>query len=45
VEIQIVEPAVLVRLPARRVDPGDPVTVRLVSVDVDDVAVVFERVS
>ena len=45
VEVQIVEPAVLVRVPARRVDPGDALTVRLVSVDVDDVAVVFERVS
>jgi exoribonuclease R len=45
VEVQIVEPAVLVRLPARRVDPGDPLRVRLVSVDVDDLAVVFDRVS
>jgi exoribonuclease R len=45
VEIQICEPAVLTRIEARRVDPGDDVGVRLVSVDVDDRRVVFVRVS
>ncbi len=45
VEIQLGDPAVIARLPARRVDPGDDMRVRLVSVDVDDRRVEFERVS
>jgi exoribonuclease R len=45
VEVQIADPAVLVRLPARRVDPGDRIRVRLVHVDVAAAAVTFERVS
>ena len=45
VEIQISEPAILVRLSARHVDPGDEIRVRLVSVDVERRAVEFERVS
>ena len=45
VEVQIVEPAVLTRLTARKVDPGDEIGVRLVSVDVDAGVVEFERVS
>jgi exoribonuclease R len=45
VEVQIAEPAVLVRVAARRVDPGDDIRVRLVSVDLDGFTVGFERVS
>ena len=45
VEVQIAEPAVLTRLDARRVDPGDDLRVRLVSVDLERFAVEFERVS
>jgi exoribonuclease R len=45
VEVQIADPAVLARLEARRVDPGDDVRVRLVSVDVERRRVEFERVS
>lgn len=45
VEVQIAEPAVLTRLDARRVDPGDDLRVRLVSVDVERFEVEFERVS
>lgn len=45
VEVQISEPAVLARLSARRVDPGDDVRVRLVSVDPERFDVEFERVS
>lgn len=45
VEVQIADPAVLVRLTARRVDPGDEVRVRLIRADVDARQVEFERVS
>lgn len=45
VEVQIAEPAVLTRVSARHVDPGDDIRVRLVSVDVDRRSVGFERVS
>lgn len=45
VEIQISDPAVLTRITARRVDPGDDVRVRLESVDVDERRTEFERVS
>lgn len=44
-EVQISEPAILTRITARRVDPGDDVRVRLESVDVDERRVEFERVS
>jgi exoribonuclease R len=44
VVIQLAEPAVLARVPAHRVDPGDDVRVRLAAVDVDARAVTFERV-
>ena len=44
-EVQIAEPAVLARLSARGVDPGDDVRVRLVSVDVERGQIEFERVS
>jgi len=45
VEVQISDPAILVRLTARRVDPGDDVRVRLVTADVATRSVEFERVS
>ncbi len=45
VEVQIREPAVLVRLTARRVDPGDDIRVRLISADPERRTVEFERVS
>lgn len=45
VEIQIVDPAVLTRMTARRVDPGDAVTVRLTRADVESSSIEFERVS
>jgi exoribonuclease R len=45
VDVQVAEPAVLTRLVARRVDPGDDLRIRLVSVDVDRRSVEFERVS
>ncbi len=44
VEVQIVDPAILVRLSAHRVDPGDEVRVRLESVDVERRSVAFQRV-
>jgi exoribonuclease R len=45
VEVQIRDPAVLVRLVARRVDPGDDIRVRLIVADPDRRVVEFERVS
>ena len=45
VEVQIADPAVLVRLGARRVDPGDDVRVRLERVDIERRETEFERVS
>lgn len=45
VEIQICEPAILTRLSARRVDPGDDVRVRLVAADPARRHVEFERVN
>jgi len=45
VEVQISDPAVLVRTNARHVDPGDDLRVRLVAVDVSRRHVEFERVS
>jgi exoribonuclease R len=44
VEIQILDPAVLTRVEARRVDPGDAVRVRLLAVDPSEGVVRFERV-
>jgi hypothetical protein len=41
----VLEPAVVARVDARRVDPGDEVRVRLVRVDVGDGRVEFERVA
>lgn len=43
-EIQILDPAVVARVPARRVDPGDAVRVRLIRADVSTATVEFERV-
>lgn len=45
VEVQIADPAVLAKLPAHRVDPGDTIRVRVRSVDVPARQVEFERVS
>ncbi|MFK7918674.1 MAG: RNB domain-containing ribonuclease [Ilumatobacter sp.] len=42
--IQICEPAVVTRTVARRVDPGDDIQVKLVSVDVTERRVEFDRV-
>jgi exoribonuclease R len=42
--IQLTDPAVLARVQARRVDPGDALRVRLTAVDVDARRVEFERV-
>lgn len=43
-KVQLTEPGVLVRVKASRVDPGDEVRVKLMSVDVDTRRVEFERV-
>ena len=43
--IQIRDPAIVARVDARRVNPGDDVRVRLVRVDVGDHRVEFERVA
>jgi exoribonuclease R len=45
VEVQILDPAILVRLTARRVDPGDEVRVRLEQVDVERRSVTFQRIA
>jgi exoribonuclease R len=45
VEFQIADPAIVGRVPAHRVDPGDEIRVRVVSVDVVTAEVVFERVA
>jgi exoribonuclease R len=45
VDIQIVEPAVLARISARHVDPGDLIRVRLVNADTIAGEVSFERVA
>lgn len=42
--IQISAPAIVARVAAHRVDPGDPVRVKLVTVDADQRSVRFERV-
>ena len=45
VRIQVRDPAIVARVDARRVDPGDEVRVRLVRVDVGQRRVEFERVA
>ncbi len=45
IDVQIAEPAVIARINARRVDPGDDLRVRLIGVDIEDRRVEFERVS
>ncbi len=45
VRIQVLDPAIVARVDARRVDPGDEVRVRLVHVDVGQRRVEFERVA
>lgn len=45
VEFQLAEPAVVGRVTAHHIDPGDDIRVRLVSVDVAAPEVVFERVA
>jgi exoribonuclease R len=45
VEFQIADPAIVGRVPAHRVDPGDEIRVRVVSVDVVAAEVVYERVA
>jgi exoribonuclease R len=45
IEVQIVDPAILVRIAAKRVDPGDDVRVRLISADPERGTAEFERVS
>lgn len=45
VEVQIADPAVMVRVAAKRVDPGDEIRIRLTSVDVERRSIEFERVS
>ena len=45
IEVQISDPAILVRISARRVDPGDEVRIRLVAADPATATVEFERVS
>ena len=44
VRLQICEPAVVTRAVARRVDPGDEIQVKLVSVDVTERHIEVERV-
>lgn len=44
VEVQIADPAVIVRTSAHRVDPGDDIRVRVTDVSVDDRRVEVERV-
>ena len=45
VDFQLAEPAVLARVQARRVDPGDDIRVRLVGVDLAKRELEFERVA
>jgi hypothetical protein len=42
--VQLMEPAVLARISARHVDPGDTVEITLRSVDTETGETVFERV-
>lgn len=43
--IQLADPAVVARVSAHRVEPGDALTVRLVAADVDKRTVTFDRIS
>ncbi|MFT6391974.1 MAG: exoribonuclease R, partial [Ilumatobacter sp.] len=43
--IQVCDPAVVTRTVARRVDPGDDIKVKLISVDVAERKIEFERVA
>jgi exoribonuclease R len=43
--VQLVDPAVIARVPARRVEPGDRIRVRLTAADPVGRTVSFERVS
>jgi exoribonuclease R len=43
--IQVCEPAIMARVVARRVDPGDEIRVKLVGVDPTSRSIEFERVS
>jgi exoribonuclease R len=45
VRIQVRDPAIVARVGARRVDPGDEVRLRLVHVDISERRVEFERVA
>jgi exoribonuclease R len=45
VDVQLTDPAVLARLSAHKVDPGDTVRVRLTKADVVAGQIEFERVS
>ena len=45
VEMQIADPPVIARLPARKLDPGDAIRVRLTRVDVVNREIDFERVA
>jgi len=45
VDVQIDQPAVLVRVSAKGVDPGEEVSLRLISVDIESRRVEFQRVS
>jgi exoribonuclease R len=42
--VQLVDPAVMVRVAARRVDPGDEIRIKLTAVDAAARTVTFERV-
>lgn len=44
IDVQISEPALLVRIKAKGVDPGDSVRVKLIEVDIDARRVEFQRV-
>ena len=45
IRIQVCDPAVVTRTVARRVDPGDDIKVKLISVDVAERKIEFERVA
>ncbi|HZB42037.1 MAG TPA: RNB domain-containing ribonuclease, partial [Ilumatobacter sp.] len=45
VEFQVADPAVIGRVRARRIDPGDEISVRVVNVDIVAGEVVYERVA
>ena len=45
VEFQLADPAVIGRVRARHIDPGDEIKVRVVSVDLVEATVTYERVA